>query len=323
MGGEEPIFAQNAKGIKMIKLLYGEDQYQIEQRMAEIKNTNSPSEVDINVFDNTLNFQEIKSATDTLPLLAEKKLVIIKSLSSIKDHQIQSEVKSWLNELSDNIDIILVEEKLTAKNWLLEAVKLQGKIDNFNIIKPFEVAAYIVKVIQKKGGSIESKAAEKLALIIGPDLAMLENEINKLLTYDKDISLSAVNELSHGELSDSIFALLDAVSEKKSGPALILLNNFLREDDSDIYLITMLARQIRNLLSVKDLVDEGKREHDIEVILKLHPFVVKKCRSQSHNFSREQLLILHQQIVEADATLKSTNISPKVILTQLIYNACK
>jgi DNA polymerase-3 subunit delta len=307
----------------MITLLCGDDAYRISSRELALKQGFPSNDLNVNTFENDLNLALIKSATNTIPFLSDSKLVIINGLSQFKDKASQTAAKDWLKELPNFTELILVEGELTPKNWLMETIRSLGKVEIFNTLRPYEVIDYIKNKVQEGGGYINQQAAEKLSFLIGNDLNRIDNEINKLLTFNPSIDIAEVNEMVRGEFNDSIFTLLDAISEKKTNKALESLNGFLESDDLGIYLITMLSRQVRNLLSIKDLLSQGKKDTDIVSKLKLHPYVVKKSISQGKNFSIDQLLAFHQELVDTDASFKSSNVDPKTILIKLIYNLCK
>jgi DNA polymerase-3 subunit delta len=307
----------------MIILIYGDDEYRVNKAVSGVKKDFGQNNLNISYFENELNFPKIKADTETVPFLSDKKLVIVKNLSKVKGKKIQNDVLEWIKKQPDTCDVILLEETLTPKNWLLAGARGHAQIQNLSKMRPYEVSHWIKELVTSKGGQIDTIAAEKLAALIGNDLWRLDNEIQKLLTYNKHVTLETVNRLVEGEFLDNIFVLTDALSEKKIEKALPTLNGFLGSEDSEMYLLSMLSRQIRNLISIKDLDSKGLREADIATKLKLHPYVVKNTLRQSKNFTFEQLLSLHQSLLKIDYNLKTTNIDSKAALTRLVYKACR
>jgi DNA polymerase-3 subunit delta len=312
-----------SEGEKVITLISGNDEFRIAKRLRQIKTNFADNDLNISTFDGELDFAKIKSESNTLPFLADAKLVIIKELSKIKDKKVQGEIENWLKNIPKNNEFVLIEEELTAKNWLFNSIRALSKVETYNKLKPYEISRWIKETVSKKGGSIDPVTAEKLAAMIGSDLWRLDNEINKLLTFDKKITLKTVGELVEGEFLDSIFVLMDAISEKKRQKALITLNKFMQDDANHIYLFTMLARQVRNLLAVKELSEGGLRESAIVNKLKLHPFVVKNTLRQSKNFSNKELIDFHSHLVEIDYQAKTSGTNSKTALTKLIHQLCQ
>ncbi len=308
----------------MISLIYGDDEYRISRFVKEArKDFGEGNDLNISHYEGELDFPTIKADAETMPFLASKKLIIVKGLSKIKVKQTQKDILSWFTEPPASCDVLLVEGELTAKNWLLAGAKGKAQIQNLSKLKPYEINRWIKETVVKKEGEITPEAAEKLAALIGNDLWRLDNEIQKLITYNKKITLENVNNIVKGEFQDNIFVLMDALSEKKLEKALSTITNFLDSDDNEVYLLTMLARQVRNLLSIKDLAGRGSREAEIATKLKLHPYVVKNTLRQSRNFTFNQLLALHTDLVEIDYNLKTSNADSKTALTQFAYRACK
>jgi len=307
----------------MITLIYGDDEYRVNKAINNIKKDFGQDNLNISYFENELDFPKIKADTETMPFLSEKKLVIVKNLSKVKGKQIQNDILEWVEKQPTTCDVVLLEETLTPKNWLLGGVKSHAQIQNLTKMRPYEVSRWVKEFVISKNGQIDAIAAEKLAALIGNDLWRLDNEIQKLLTFNKHITLDTVNQLVEGEFLDNIFVLTDALSEKNIEKALPALNGFMDSEDSEMYLLSMLSRQIRNLISIKDLNGKGLREADIAIKLKLHPYVVKNTMKQSKNFTFEQLLSLHQNLLNIDYNLKTSSTDSKTALTRLVYKACK
>ncbi|MFA5197402.1 MAG: DNA polymerase III subunit delta [Patescibacteria group bacterium] len=306
----------------MIYLIIGTDNYQKTKRLIELKGLFPKNDFNVSVFDGEANFNKIKAEAEILPFLSEKKQVIINNLSKVKDKKTQADASDWLSNLPNFLGIVLYEENITEKNWLYTTSKKFAKIETYNLLRPYEISSWIKKTVTDKGGQIDSLSAEKLAASIGNDLWRLDNEIQKLLTYDNVITLDNINNLVVGDFSETVFALMDALSEKKEIKALSLLNNFLSDEDNALYLQTMIARQVRNLLSIKELSSEGSSEKDIASNLKLHPFVVKNTLKQTKNFTTKQLLEIHGLLVEADYKLKTSQEDSKLVLTRLMHQLC-
>ena len=76
----------------------------------------------------------------------------------------------------------------------------------------------------------------------------------------------------------------------------------------------MMSFQFRNLLIIKDFVENHK---PYNVILKksgLHPFVVKKTYHQSQQFTFEELKKIFNKIFKVDLDIKTGKVRPELAL---------
>jgi DNA polymerase III subunit delta len=67
----------------------------------------------------------------------------------------------------------------------------------------------------------------------------------------------------------------------------------------------MITRQIRMLLQVAELLVLGKSEAEIQQLLKLSPFVLKKVMQQAKNFTVPRLEQAFDHLLDADVAMKT------------------
>lgn len=305
----------------MIYLFHGDDTYRLQKRLHEIMASHKGAAGDINIsrISEKYDFSVIKNEAESLPFLSDKRLLVIYNVMKSKDKTLLEKITKWLPTLETTNDIIFVENEAPDQRTALYKTLVKiGKVESFAELKPFEAITWIKEQVKKKGAAIDADAATLLLLYCGSDLSRLSNEIDKLASYAPHISKNSVERLVDAGFFNTIFELTDALSEKKSKKALELLTQTLDSGENEIYLVTMLARQIRNLLIVKDLSDHRLSESEIVSKTHLHPFVIKKSLAQSRNFTTSQLISLHGKLVSLDLELKSTSTDPRVLLTKFV-----
>lgn len=305
----------------MIYLFFGEDKYRLQARLKEILAAHEGNAGDINIskISEKYDFRSLKNEADSLPFLSDKRLLVITGIMRSKDKTLLENVTKWLSDIPETTDIVFVEEEAPdQRTSLYKALAKFGKIEIFAEFKPFEAVNWIKSQVTEKGATIDPDAAALLQLYCGSDLSRLSNEIDKLASYDQHITKVTVEKLVDAGFFNTIFELTDALSEKRTKRALDIMTKSLDSGENEIYLVSMLARQIRNLLIVKDLADHRLSESEIVGKTHLHPFVIKKSLGQSRNFTKNQLLALHGSLIELDFALKSTSTDPRVLLAKFV-----
>lgn len=303
----------------MITLVVGDDKYRIEKKLEKLR-TDLGGDADLNflIIENNFEFERLKNEAETLPFLGNKKVIIIKYIFETKNKDLFGKLENWLQSLKPQNDLIFIEKEI--KPPVKKIFEKCGKIENYQPLNPTEITNWILTEVKKQSGKISTKDANLLGTRIGSDLIALENEIKKLIAYNAEISENSIKHLTTEGYFDSIFTLMDAISEKNKKKSLDLLSRFVENDENYIYLLSMLSRQIRNLILVKYLYEERKSESQIVSETKLHPYVVKKTLTQSKNFALNKLLKMHRDLLNTDLTLKSTNSDPKLIFDRLIIS---
>ena len=86
------------------------------------------------------------------------------------------------------------------------------------------------------------------------------------------------------------------------------------------YLISLIAGQFRNLLSVKDLSERGITQAEIVKKTGLHPFVVRKTMNQIAKFKTEELKLQYRAVLDMEIKSKTGISSFTDSLFNLITN---
>ncbi|MDP2874287.1 MAG: hypothetical protein Q8N84_03275 [bacterium] len=106
-----------------------------------------------------------------------------------------------------------------------------------------------------------------------------------------------------------IFPFLEAVAAKNAALALGKLQELLNSQAEPIFLVAMLAYELRVLLRVKLGATEG-----------LNPFVVTKARRSAGRFSEASLVTAFTAALAADRELKSSQLPTNIVLTDLVLS---
>jgi len=309
----------------MIYLFYGEDKYRLKHRVDEILDAHrgNAGDINISILEDKIDFAKLKNEAEALPFLSDKRLLVVKGALKSKDKTLTENLSKWLPGAPESTDIIFIEEDAPdQRTSLYKNLAKTGKIEVFAELKPIEVITWIKKAITTKNAQIDPDAASLLQIYCGSDLYRIDTELDKLASYDPHITKGNVEKLIDAGFFNTIFELMDSLSEKKAKRALDILNKSLDSGENEIYLLTMLARQVRNLLIIKDLSEHRLSENEIVGKTHLHPFVVKKSLQQSRNFTANELLALHAKLIELDIAFKSTGMDPKLLLQKFVAEMC-
>ncbi len=97
-------------------------------------------------------------------------------------------------------------------------------------------------------------AVQQLANFVGPNLRQLDNELEKLATYagERPIQSEDVMLLVSDASEAMIWDLTGALSQRNGHCAMLALHSLRRADAHALYLLTMIARQYRIILKVKE-----------------------------------------------------------------------
>ncbi|MFH0818757.1 MAG: DNA polymerase III subunit delta [Patescibacteria group bacterium] len=304
----------------MILFLTGPDSYRLQQRLNILKNgfASKYDKAGFNIetlYGESLTRNDFRKAILSSGLFSKKRLLIIKNIFLAKDEIQKGIVEDIQIVDQENVIIFIATEKPKDKNNQLYKKLLKvDKVEDFPLLKPGQIFEWIRTEVNKSGAVIESEAITFLVDAVGSDLWTIHNTLEKLISLNSRITLSDVKLFVSSPLDDNIFNFTDALSEKNVKRAMTLLRDQLEAGANEFYLLSMLARQIKILLQIKETNGQG---------LDLHPFVIRKALPQANKFSLQQLKNLYQLITQADEQLKTSATSSTLILNLLVVNICK
>lgn len=308
----------------MIYLLSGENQFQIWQKLNQIKADflqKTGTDINIFIFEKEADFEKIKMAGMTENILSSGKLMIIKNF--LKSHHLQLiKIFDWLKKIPPDSEIVFLETGKTSpqSRSLIKNFQKIGQVFQFENLTYSQAFNWTVKRAQNLGGQIDYQAAKTLVFFVGPDLQLIDNELRKLINFKSfaKILQTDVELLTKPQVSPKIFTLIDYIAAKNWSKSYHLLDQMLQFGENPLYLLSMIVYQFRNLILIKDLLAQNYSQTQITKQTKLHPFVVDKTISQVKNFDFLKLKKIYWKLLEADAALKMKTKNPELILNLLV-----
>ncbi|MEK7614876.1 MAG: DNA polymerase III subunit delta [Patescibacteria group bacterium] len=306
----------------MIILAYGDDTFRVKEKVKQLKDAfvkkHDPSGMNVAVFPNErsakLDPAEILQSLCSYPFLGSKRLVIIQDLISTTKKAEQAQWEEGFQRMPDSTIAVLFETgepKAIEKKPFFTSLLKMSEVHTYPFphLEGAALVSWITDRVKTFGGSIDRSAAQELAVRVSSDLWHMSHEIEKLIAYasGKMITISMVEELVRASFEGQIFGFMDAISKKQTGLAIKLLSQERSAGSDDHYLLTMLGRQVRILLSTRSLLDENSSitKQEIASALGMHPFVAQKAMEQARAFSFSQLVMVHDFLFEFDQKIKS------------------
>lgn len=315
----------------MIKILWGTDGFRIQKKLDETLKESKDAE--INVFDG-VNFDDLILNLITESLLTKKRVFVINNISDITK-EYEEKIINALKKIPAETDVIFYEVSVSEgsqrkkspdpieKTKLFKFVKDTGEVTEFSKLEGVNLINFIKEKAKEEGAGISPLAAERLSAFATGDLWQLEEEIKKLALYKRPrmgedpepIQVSDVDLLVKENIETNIFSLMDAIAAKNKKRATELLINFFDSGENEIYLLTMIEKQFRNIAMAK--FEEGVTEAALTKNAGLHPFVARKTIQQARIFEKGEIIKIYQRLMWADLKLKS-GFEPRQILLRLI-----
>ena len=325
----------------MLYLLLGEDDFSIRQSLEEIKGgIGDPTTLMTNT--TVLNGQQVtldqlRGACETVPFLAEKRLVVIEGLLERFEPKSKSGRKkparlpnqqdeykliaAYFGQVPGFTELVLVDGRIGNRNPLFRELSAVAQVRSFPWLREAKLRQWIERRVTEAGGNISSRAVESLARFVGSNLWAMVNEIEKLVLFasGRRIEEEDIRVVVSYAQEANVFAMVDAILEFRPGIAQELLQNLLQQGAHPAGLLVMLTRQVRIIVQVKELAKQGLTRADIQNKLGLtKDFVVRKAAEQASKYSLSRLTQVYHQLLDADLSIKTGKYDGELALNILI-----
>jgi DNA polymerase-3 subunit delta len=324
----------------MFYILYGQDDFSLNQAVQEIKAGLGDREM---VATNTtslegkhLTLSELRNNCDAIPFLSSHRLVIVDGLLGryeVKQSRPRSsrgksrgglaeweDLASYIEQMPETTVLVLVDEEVKGSNPLLKKISPLAEVRTFPLLRGKDLKAWIRQRVKAEGGDITPKAVDLLAELIGGDLWAMDGEIQKLLLYSQErpVSEDDVRQLVSHVQEANIFALVDAVAEGRTELAQRILHRLYDEGVAPPYILVMITRQFRLIAQARDL-RKGLSRLQVQDRLGLKSsYSLDKTLSQAQLYDFEGVKRAYDKLLETDLAIKTGKYSDKLALELLV-----
>jgi len=327
-----------------IYLFHGEDdlssQEAVQGLIARMKD--SPVwELNVAVFDGErVDPTELINTCQTLPFMADKRLVVVNNLlsrlvgaaperdevppgrapRSAKKAALE-ELLAFLPSVPPFCRLVLVENQLVPeRDPVLKAIQAMGGFVKAHRLEEWNLPGWIRDRARKQGCKMSSEAADELAAAVGPNARLLNGEIIKLATYcgDRMVSSQDVRLLVADARKANVFAMVDALGQRRAEDALRELRKLLAEGDHPLRVTAMVVRQFRLLIQVRELSEAGATPEEIARKMGVSLRNAGSLQRQARNFSLGQLEAIYRRLLDFDLQVKTGLVEPESALELLI-----
>jgi DNA polymerase III subunit delta len=337
----------------LLHILIGDDDFSIRQALEEIKKAiGDPAALMPNTImldGRQVTPQQLRAVCDTVPFLAEKRLVIVEGLlgrfeprnktgrkkpsrppaiaqeerragqpDQPEEYQALAE---GIKQLPPFTELVLMDGRINDRNPLLRELMPQAKVKFFPLLKESQLRQWIERWVTAAAGTISPPALALMVRFVGNDLWTMANEVDKLVLFagGRRIEEADVRTVVSYVQEANVFAMVDAIMEFRAGLAQELLQQLFRQGAAPAQLLVMLSRQARIIFLVKEMRDRGKSRGEIQNKLGLtSDFLLRKAWEQADKYSLSRLHEVYHKLLETDISIKTGKLDGELALDVLI-----
>jgi DNA polymerase-3 subunit delta len=272
----------------------------------------------------------VLSAARTLPMMAKRRLVMVRSLERWEPKgeakpdakgrgAALDRIAEYAGSPSPTTTLVLVAGKLDARRRLFVLAKKEGFLVECDTPPRGSLPGWLARRAKERGKTLAPGVGELLAEIAGPELARLDDAIERLSLFvgeESEIGEDAVAEAVVGVKPSSVWELVGAVGRKDLGTALAALARIYDPKDRGLPLLGTLAWSTRQLIKFRAATERGLSPPDAAKFAGAPPFKSGDLAQQVKHLGADELERWLLVLSDLDLSLKGGSRRPALALLE-------
>ncbi len=279
----------------------------------------------IELFDGKgLDAARVISAARTLPMMADKRLVLLRHADEMTPSELKNLVP-YLEDPSDSCCAVLTADKLDGRSPFAKTAKKKGYLIEVKPLRGAVLRDFVRAEATSREHSIAPQAIEAVLDAVGDDLAAIDDALERLSLFvgagqriDVDAVMTCVTRIR----VESIWSLVDAIGLKDRRKGIAAAQSLLDNREPPLRLLAMVARQLRIVARMREALSEGLRPQEAAKRAGAPPFKAGDLTESARRFTAESLGKAFTLLAETDRALKSSRRPPDVILQEAVLGLC-
>lgn len=290
---------------------------------------------------NAVELDEVLEEAAYFSLFDDKKYMVVKnadifgtSKRKSRDENVEEETVSKKDEKllkyleapnSNTVLIFTINGKVDSKKKICKIIKDRYKFIQIDDLKPKEIYLKIEKMLKEGGYKIDSNTCYYIInnALNNYDLAI--NEVEKIkLYYGKgcNVKYDDVVNIVSKNIEDNNFKFIDTVISKDIKESFKIFDDLMIQKTEPIMLMSMLAKEIRNMLLIKKMMNKKSKKEMMNILGLKFDFQMDKLINNSYSYKEQQLESYLILLSDLDYKIKRGKISNKLALEMFIMKIC-
>lgn len=298
-------------------LIFGEDRF---ARLEAVSRLRASLDSDGSLANNSVSFEgqrlslaELAAAASAAPFLGDTRWVRVDGLLGRFDAGGgRRGLGEWtalddlLQQIPPSTVLVFVDDQLRRNNPLRQLIEPHVELQEFARLKPEQALDWLRDEVKLRNLRLTRNAAQALVQRTGGDRGGLTQALDKLELYagEEQIGEELVELMAPATRSVTIFNLVDAVAEGRLATAMQALDGVRAAGEPDQRIMQMLARQYRQIIITREVLDQGGRDEQIQAALKTNfTWLARRMRRQAQVYSQASADAALARILEADTAI--------------------
>ena len=294
-------------------LFLGEEEYLIQQGLAAwLKKLLPDAEKDFNYqvfYGDDFSYEIFVNSACTWPFGSDRRVIAIKNIDDVNNAVAAKLVQFMQKEPPSFLWLVFTAKKLEEKNQLYQFIKNSGKVVACDPWPESKKTAWVMEQGRRMGLDLTLPMVRYILSESNLSMIGLMTELQKLALYQKakqeKITMEDLYLLIHGESSETVFSLCDAIAKKQTLEVFRILENLHLKGEAEANIVGLLSKQYRQMLAAKIILQDRGNADYLAQKIGIHPYAAKIACTQSRLFSFPELVRGIEKMAAYDDDVKT------------------
>jgi len=309
-----------------LTVLTGDDMFHLDRAQKALLAALLPDEAPelaLTVFgDEAVAVGTVVSAARSAGMFASRRVVLVRDLDALDGEA--DALESYAKQPPRDSFLIVRAVNLDQRFKLHKALVKLGatyRFVNAAAGDPRRMSADLRAMAAARNLELDRDAADFLAEASGGDLYRLETELEKIATWlgegESRVSLDVAREVGCSGEMLSGWEVANAVTMRERGLAIAAVSRLIESGIEPLLTLGGLAWRARIMLQAKAMLEGGSRPDQVVSATRAWGFKNELGKGMKR-YSLAELLRFPSILLDADRTLKSRTIAPRLVLENLV-----
>lgn len=268
-----------------------------------------------------LETDQIVREYETSDMFGGGKVLFIKRLYSHKERALLSENLCQYLEADNSLIHIIVweEQKIPSNTKYFKFFKAQKAEKEFTELNKRDFINWGEEQFKRVGLQISPQLLQLLSDQANYSSERFINLIEKLLLKEiKTVTESDIEDIGVNTFEYDIWQLIDGINRKDSKKSFDILDKLHSQKVEPLFILSMLVRNSRQLMMIKDMINHSKSSKEICSLLKIPPFTLPSLSKVAENSEMSRLQNIYKKLYNLDYEIKIGNIDPDLGLSLIL-----
>jgi len=314
-------------------LFVGEETFMIDEALTKLREKvlkEGLSDFNLNIFyASDCEIEQVKDAIETLPMMAAKRLVILKQAHDLSANELESLI-SVVEKPVDSTIFVMVGTKADMRKKFFKSFESHGEVVKFSRLFDNQLNPWIQYIAKKHDLKINDQVTEVLKDCVGSNLSEMNNELAKVAQYlgaspdnIKDVTIDDIGSVVSQTRIETVFELVNCMGRQDRAGSFMHLAHLLDHGQNEVGVLALTIRHFRILLLCQEALKEGLSASQIASRVGVHGFFIKDYMDQAKLQDSRKLLQIYDVLLDTDRALKSNPLSSHLWLENLVLQACQ